>query len=63
MYNFDQNSIYIYSAPKSTDVIFLNLEGKFWLDDVAKLFLALGSADVIFSSFGVRKYNVCEQAN
>jgi hypothetical protein len=34
--------IYIYSAPKSADVTFQNLEGKFWLVDVAEFSLALG---------------------
>jgi hypothetical protein len=33
---------YIYSAPKSTDVTFQNLEGKFWLVDVAEFSMQLG---------------------
>ena len=35
--------IYIYSAPKSTDVTFQNLEDtEFWLVDVAEFSFALG---------------------
>jgi hypothetical protein len=38
----DYNRRLLSTAPKSTDVTFQNLEGKFWLVDVAEFIPALG---------------------